>query len=101
MIKNISLKYNFTIHKKNSVKYVRVFEEYVYMNNKRAFVMIDSETTNNFISQRLIDKFDVKKKFKKDLYNLMILNKRSLSNDNDRILYEIKSITLMMSNHKK
>ena len=101
MIKNISLKCNFTIQKFFLMKYVRVFEKYIYLNKKRAFVMIEFKTTNNFISQRLIDKFDVKRKFKKISYNLIILNEKSLSNDNDQILYKIESITLMMNNHKK
>ena len=56
MLKNISLKYNFTTHQKNSVNYARIFEKYFYLNEKCAFVMIDSKTADNFISQRLIDK---------------------------------------------
>ena len=63
--------------------------------------MIDSKITNNFISQRLIDKYGATIKLKKDSYNLMILNGSSLSNDDGRIRHKIASVTLMINNHKK
>ena len=66
MIKNISLKCNFTIHKKNSINYARVFEKYIYLNEKNAFVMINFKTTDNFISQQLIDKYEIKRNFQKN-----------------------------------
>ena len=51
MIKSISLKCNFTAHKKISISYARSLKKYVLMNDKRAFVMIDSRVSENFISQ--------------------------------------------------
>ena len=59
MIKGVSLKCNLTAHKKISVNYARSLKKYVLMNDRRAFAMIDSEASENFISQRLIDEFDV------------------------------------------
>ena len=51
MITSVSLKCNFTAHKKISVSYARSFKKYVLMNDKRAFVMIDLKISKNFISQ--------------------------------------------------
>ena len=101
MIKNISLKCNLTAHKKISVSYTRSFKKYILMNDRRAFVMIDSEVSKNFISQQLIDKFETTTRFKKNSYDLMIINENSLSSDDGRIRRKIASITLMMSNHRK
>ena len=101
MIKGISLKCNFTVHKKISVNYARNFKKYVLMNDRRAFVMIDSEVSENFISQQLIDEFETTTRFKKNPYDLMIINESSLSSDDGRIQQKTASVTLMMSNHKK
>ena len=101
MITDISLKCNFTVHKKISVSYARSFKKYVLMNDRRAFVMIDSKISKNFISQQLIDKFETTTRFKKNSYDLMIINENSLSSDDGRIRRKIASVTLMMSNHKK
>ena len=82
MIKDISLKCNFTVHdKESSDRYARIFEKYVTMNDKRVFVMIDLKITDNFISRKLIDKHKTTTKIKKNSYNLMILNENSLSNN--------------------
>ena len=101
MITSISLKYNFTAHKKVSVSYARSFKKHVLMNDRRAFVMIDSKVSKNFISQQLIDEFETTTKFKKNSYNLMIINENSLSSDDEQIRQKIASITLMMSDHRK
>ena len=95
------MKCNFTIQTKNSINYARNFKKYVWINEKRAFVMIDSKTSRNFISQQLIDEFETTSKFKKNSYDLMIINENSLSNNDKQIKCEIVSITLMMNNHKK
>ena len=101
MIKDVSLKCNLTAHKKISVNYARSLKKYVLMNNRRAFVMIDSGVSKNFISQQLIDEFETTTRFKKNSYDLMIINENSLSSDDGRIRRKIASVTLMMSNHKK
>ena len=101
MIKGVLLKCNFTVHKKISVSYARSFKKYVLMNNRRAFVMIDSEVSENFISQQLVDKFETTTRFKKNSYDLMIINENSLSSDDGRIRRKTASVTLMMSNHRE
>ena len=101
MITNVSLKCNFTTHKKISVNYARNLKKYVLMNDKRAFVIIDSGVSENFISQQLINEFETTTKFKKNSYNLMIINENSLSSDDEQIRQKIASITLMMSDHRK
>ena len=101
MIKGISLKCNLTAHKEVSVNYARSLKKYVLINDKRAFVMIDSKISKNFISQQLIDKLKTTTRLKKNPYNLMIINGSSLSSDNERIRRKTASVTLVMSNHKK
>ena len=100
-IKGILLKCNLTVRKKISVSYARSLKKYVLMNDRRAFVMIDSEVSENFISQQLIDKFETTTRLKKDSYDLMIINENSLSSDDKRIQRKTTSVTLMMSNHRK
>ena len=63
--------------------------------------MINSKITNNFISQRLIDKYETITKLKKNSYNLMIINENSLSNDDKQIWHKIASVTLIMNKYKK
>ena len=99
MIKSISLKCNLTAHKKISVNYARSLKKYVLMNDRRAFAMIDSEISENFISQQLIDEFETTTKFKKNSYDLMIINESSLSSDDGRVRRKIASVTLVMGNH--
>ena len=101
MIKNISLKYNFTAHKNSTTNNTRHFEKYITMNEKRAFVMIDFEIQKNIISQQLIDKFETIIKFKNNSYDLITINKKSLKNNDKRILQKIISITLIMNKHEK
>ena len=81
--------------------YAHNFKKCVLINEKRAFVMINSKILNNFISQQLIDKFETTTKFKKNSYNLMIINENLLSNNDKQIRHKIASITLMMNDHKK
>ena len=85
MITSILLKCNFTVYKKILVSYARSFKKYVLMNDKCAFVMIDSKISKNFISQQLIDKFETTTKLKKNSYDLMIINESSLLSDDERV----------------
>ena len=101
MITSVSLKCNFTVHKKISVSYARSLKKYILMNDRRAFVMIDSGVSENFISQQLIDEFETITRFKKNPYDLMIINESSLSSDDERVRRKIASITLMMNNHRE
>ena len=95
------MKCNFTIFKKNSDKYPRIFEKYITRNDKRAFVIINSKITNNFMLRKLINKHKTTTKFKKNSYNLMIINENSLSNDDKQIKHKTALITLMMNNYEK
>ena len=101
MITGVSLKCNFTAHKEISVSYARSLKKYVLMNDRRAFAMIDSEASGNFISQQLIDKFETTTRLKKNSYDLMIINENSLSSDDGRVRRKIASVTLMMGNHRE
>ena len=101
MITSVSLKCNFTAHKNILVSYARSLKKYVLMNDRRAFVMIDSKISKNFISQQLIDEFETTTRFKKNLYDLIIINESLLSSDNKRVQRKIASVTLMMSNHRE
>lgn len=56
------------------------------MNEKRVFVIINSKALNNFISQQLINEFETTTKFKKNSYDLIIINKNSLLNNDGQVL---------------
>ena len=63
--------------------------------------MIDSKISENFISQKFVDKHRLKIRQKKNSYNLMILNENSLFNDDENVNKKTAFVTLMMNTHRK
>lgn len=81
MIKNILLKYNFTVQITNSINYAQCFKKYILINKRRTLIMINLKITKNFVLQKLIDKYNLKTLFKKILVNLIMINRNSLQNN--------------------
>ena len=63
--------------------------------------MIDSKISKNFISQKFVDKHRLKIRYKKNSYDLMILNENSLFNDDENVNKKTAFVTLMMNTYKK
>ena len=101
MIKNISLKKRHIVFTKNSINYARNLKKYVRINERQTIVMIDSKASNNYISQKLIDKYEMNTKLKTNLYDLMILNENPLSSENEHVIKKTILIKLMINMHEK
>jgi len=56
--------------------------------------MIDSDATGNFMIRALIKKKDYSTQKKSDAYNLVIVDKNSLPDKNERVNRETKSLSI-------
>jgi len=56
--------------------------------------MIDSDATDNFMIRALVKKKDYFTQKKSNVYNLVIVNKNSLLNKNERVNKETKLLSI-------
>jgi hypothetical protein len=95
------MKCNLTTQQKSSVSYTRLIKQYVILNERRTYVMIDSKVTSNFIAQKFVNVKRLNSKFKRNSYDLMIINDNTLLSENERVTRETTSLTLMINEHTK
>jgi hypothetical protein len=93
------MKCNFTIQQKNSVNYTWLIKQYVILNERKTYVMIDLKVTSNFIAQKFVNVKRLNIKFKRNSYDLMIINDNTLLNENERVTRKTTSLTLMINEH--
>ena len=100
-IKNISKKCNIIARKKqlNSINITRIFQTSINVNEHRFIIMIDSSTTKNFMFQKLINKKN--SLFKKNIYNLIVIDENSLLNKNEKINIKIILLSIVIQQHHK
>jgi hypothetical protein len=56
--------------------------------------MIDSDATDNFMIRALVKKKDYSTQKKPDAYNLVIVDENPLSDENERVNRETKSLSI-------
>jgi hypothetical protein len=56
--------------------------------------MVDSDAIDNFMARALVKKEDYSTQKKPDVYNLIIVDKNSLFDKNERVNKEIKSLSI-------
>jgi hypothetical protein len=56
--------------------------------------MVDSDAIDNFMARALVKKEDYSTQKKSDVYNLMIVDKNSLFDKNERVNKEIKPLSI-------
>jgi len=56
--------------------------------------MVDSDATDNFMARALVKKEDYSTQKKPDVYNLIIVDRNSLSNENERVDKETKPLSI-------
>ncbi len=95
------MKCNLIAQQENSVNYTRLIKQYVILNERKTYVMIDSEITNNFIAQKFVNVKRLNIKFKKNSYDLIIINDNTLLNENECVTRETTSLMLMINKHTK
>jgi hypothetical protein len=78
----------------NLTAHARCFITLVKINDRRFIAMIDSDATNNFMIRALVKKKDYSTQKKPDAYNLIIVDRNSLSNKNERVNKETKLLSI-------
>jgi hypothetical protein len=56
--------------------------------------MVDSDATGNFMTRALVEKEDYSTQKKSDVYNLIIVDRNSLFNGNERVNKETKPLSI-------
>jgi len=56
--------------------------------------MVDSGATDNFMARALVKKEDYSTQKKSDVYNLIIVDRNSLFNENERVNKETKPLSI-------
>jgi predicted aspartyl protease len=78
----------------NLTAHARCFITSVKINGRRFIAMIDSGATDNFMVRALVEKKDYSTQKKPDAYNLMIVDGNPLSDGNERVNKETKSLSI-------
>ncbi len=78
----------------NLTAHARCFITSVKINDRRFIAMIDSDATSNFMIRALVKKKDYSTQKKPDAYNLIIVDKNSLLNKNEKVNKETKLLLI-------
>jgi len=78
----------------NLIAHARCFITLVKINDRRFIAMIDSDATGNFMIRAFVKKKDYLTQKKPNVYNLIIVDKNSLSDKNERVNRETKSLSI-------
>jgi hypothetical protein len=78
----------------NLTAHARCFITPVKINGRRFIAMVDSDATGNFIARALVKKEDYFTQKKPNAYNLMIVDRNPLPNENERVNRETKSLSI-------
>jgi len=78
----------------NLTAHARCFITLVKINDRRFIAMVDSDATDNFMARALVKKKDYSTQKKPDAYNLVIVNKNSLLDENERVNRETKLLSI-------
>ena len=101
LIKNIPRKKCNMIAQKqiNSISTASTFQTSINVNEHRFTAMIDSNATENFMSQDLIERKRLSTRKKDDSYDLIVIDENPLSNENERMNTETKSLPVTTQRH--
>ena len=101
LIKNISRKKcNMIVYKQlNLINTTSIFQTSINVNEHRFTTMIDSNATENFMSQNFIERKRLFTRKKNDSYDLIIIDENSLSNENEKMNTKIKSLSIAIQRH--
>ena len=85
----------------NSIAYVRYFITSIKINDRRLIAMIDFDATSNFMAKALVKKEEYSTQKKSNAYNLIIVDKNSLLDKNERVNKKIRSLSIAIQQHHK
>ncbi len=78
----------------NSTAHARCFITSIKINDRRFITMVDFDAIDNFMIRALVKKKDYSTQKKSNAYNLMIVDRNPLSNENERVDKETKSLSI-------
>jgi hypothetical protein len=78
----------------NLTAHARCFITSVKINDCRFIAMIDSDATDNFMVRALVKKKEYSTQKKPDVYNLVIVDKNSLLDENEKVNKKTKSLSI-------
>jgi hypothetical protein len=78
----------------NLTAHARCFITLVKINDCRLIAMINSDATGNFMTRALIEREEYSTQRKSDAYNLIIVDGNPLSDENERVNKETKSLSI-------
>ena len=83
----------------NSISTTSTFQTSINVNEHRLTAMIDSNATENFMSQDLIERKRLFTRKKNDSYDLIIIDENSLFSENERVNTKTKSLSIAIQRH--
>ena len=83
----------------NSINTTSTFQTSINVNEHRFTTMIDSNATENFMSQNFIERKRLFTRKKNDSYDLIIIDENSLFNENEKMNTKIKSLSITIQRH--
>ena len=83
----------------NSASYARTFKTLINIDEHKMTAMIDSDATEIFMFKKLINSkgFTIQKK--NNPYNLIVVNGNPLSDENERVVEETRSLLIAIQRH--
>ncbi len=78
----------------NLTAHARCFTTSVKINGRRFIAMIDSGATGNFMIRAFVKKESYSTQKKPDAYNLIIVDRNPLLDENERVNKETKSLSI-------
>jgi hypothetical protein len=80
----------------NLTTHARCFITSVKINDCRFIAMINSDAIDNFMIRALVEKKDYSTQKKSNVYNLVIVDKNSLLNKNEKVNKETKPLSIVI-----
>ncbi len=78
----------------NLTTYVQCFITSIKINNCRLIAMVDFDAIDNFITRALVERKEYFTRKKSNAYNLIIVNKNSLLDKNEKVNKETKLLSI-------
>jgi len=78
----------------NSTAHARCFITLIKINDCRLIAMIDSDAIDNFMIRALVKRKEYSTRKKSNAYNLVIVDRNSLLDENEKVNKETKSLLI-------
>ena len=83
----------------NSANYTSTFNTSIRIDEQQLIAMMNTDATENFMSQSLTRDKEFTTRRKKDFYDLIVIDENSLFNENERVNEETISLSIAIQQH--